>query len=115
MLMTLPSSPLAQPPPPFVLPSGGKGDRHLVNTKTLLQVSVVSEGSPFCEALPLVSPVLRQHTLVTMFRSSKSNEAGRRNFTPSHSRSKFHCIGSPLNRCIPFISLAHLLPFVIMF
>ena len=35
--------------------------------------------------------------------------------TPSHSRSKFHYTGSPLNACMIFVSLAHLLLFVIAF
>ena len=47
-----------------------------------------------------------------MFKNSRSNGAGRRNSTPSESRSKFHYIGSPLSACMIFILLHYLLSFV---
>ena len=86
------------PPPPLVFPQGMGGDRHLVNTKILLQVTVIA-----------------WRTLVQMRKHPSLIGAGPRNFTPSHLRSKFHYIGSPLNTCMIFISLAHLLLFVIVF
>ena len=47
-----------------------------------------------------------------MFRNSRSNGAGRRNSTPSESRSKFHYMGSPLSTRMIFILLHYLLSFV---
>ena len=47
-----------------------------------------------------------------MFKNSRSNGAGRKNSTPSESRSKFHYIGSPLSARTIFILLHYLLSFV---
>ena len=49
---------------------------------------------------------------VSMFKNSRSNGVGRRNSTPSESRSKFHYIGSPLSAHMIFILLHYLLSFV---
>ena len=50
--------------------------------------------------------------VVSMFKNSRSNGAGRRNSTPSESRSKFPYIGSPLGARMIFILLHYLLSFV---
>ena len=47
-----------------------------------------------------------------MFKNSRSNGSGRKNSTPSESRSKFHYIGSPLSARMIFIFLHYLLSFV---
>ena len=49
---------------------------------------------------------------MSTFRNSRSNGAGRRNSTPSESRSKFHYIGSPLSMRMIFILLHYLLSFL---
>ena len=79
-------------PPPLVLPQGGVGDRHLLNPKFLLQLTVLLWQNHH----PIVLPKAFQWKVVSMCKSSRSSGAGPRKFTPSWSRSWSPYIGSPL-------------------
>ena len=88
---------------------------HSTGAPALVQVVGYSEHTdPHCRIKAFLWKV------VTMFRNSRSNGAGPRNFTPSHSWSEFHYIGTLPFICRCALTLTspahhHFLCFVILF
>ena len=95
------------PPPPLVLPQGGRWGTVTCSTQNFsLQLIVLLWQNHH----PRVLPKAFQWKVVSMWKSSRSSGGGPRKFTPSWSRSRSQYIGSPLN-----VSYAEFFRFMLQF